>query len=562
MRTRTSILLLLGLVSLMWLAAWLTLHLGDANVPPGPSPSHAAIGSTPVSPPAWVSMRDVAPAPPLGARHSPLARLAVPPVAPDLPTSAPAAGDADVIPGEYVLVFTDPAESQAFAARVAAAGGALLASRQGGRLLRIALPPEVDAADFLSSLPEQARWSANHHVRLPESVPPPIPALSSAGAAVAFQDVALSWLGIAAGSNATWGEGVLTAVLDSGVGPHPALGGVAVETIDLLDATVADDWHGTAVATILAGRGAHSPGVAPASELLSIRVLGADGGDAYTVADGIYRAVARGANIINLCLGSAGDNAALAAAVQYAQRQGVLLIAAAGNGGVSGVQYPANYPGVIAVGAVDARGEHLPFSNWGAVDLVAPGAGVATAFGEEQLALVSGTSMATPFVTGAAAALMGANPSLTAEEVRTILIGSARDAGPPGLDPYFGSGILDIGQAAKRADGSLAEVVDMVAARPFVQPAKAGETQRVLTFYAQNRGGRSLPRVTFSMLMGGNRREQTFYNVAPGQSVHYDWELSLPTRGESAVELSVATPGTTETITANNVARGVIVAQE
>jgi hypothetical protein len=137
--------------------------------------------------------------------------------------------------------------------------------------------------------------------------------------------------------------------------------------------------------------------------------------------------------------------------VAAAQAAGVLVIAAAGNGDINGVGttspvYPAAVPGVIGVGAVDQSNGLAAWSNYGPVDedLVAPGVDIwstlPTALGFMQKA--SGTSMATPFVSGSAALVWSAHPSWTATDVADALENTAQDLGSPGKDASYGYGLV------------------------------------------------------------------------------------------------------------------------
>ena len=186
--------------------------------------------------------------------------------------------------------------------------------------------------------------------------------------------------------------------------------------------------------------------MAPGTSLLSIRVAGGDGvGDSFTVAQGIVQAVNQGAQIINLSMGSQGDSFILHEAVNYALGKGVLIIASTGNDAVEGVDYPARYEGVVAVTGVDASGRHLYFANRGAeVTLSAPGYEVNAAWTQNQVVLVTGTSAAAPFVAGAVAAVMSANPGMTAADALAVLVKASKDAGTPGRDKEYGYGFLNL----------------------------------------------------------------------------------------------------------------------
>ena len=139
----------------------------------------------------------------------------------------------------------------------------------------------------------------------------------------------------------------------------------------------------------------------------------------------------------------------------------VLVVAAAGNGGGDGVDYPARFPGVVAVGSVDKDLTRSYFSDYGPqLELVAPGAesssssganGIVSTYAPSGYALVAGTSMATPLVAAAAAMLRSANPYLSAADTRQILRDTARDLGSAGWDEEYGYGLVDMEAALGRA---------------------------------------------------------------------------------------------------------------
>ncbi len=209
------------------------------------------------------------------------------------------------------------------------------------------------------------------------------------------------------------GAGVTVAILDTGVfSAHPAMAGrliLAGATPDLIDEDRDPSdigpgvgWgHGTHVAGIVAH-------IAPGANLMPIRVLDANGrGNTFVLAYAIEYAVTNGADIINLSMGADCDSDVLKEAIDAALVNNVLVVAAAGNDGSNVPQCPAKYFGVIGVTAVRSDNSVPEWANYGDwVQLAAPGEGItSTIVGPEGAGYASwsGTSMATPFVTGAAA---------------------------------------------------------------------------------------------------------------------------------------------------------------
>ena len=144
--------------------------------------------------------------------------------------------------------------------------------------------------------------------------------------------------------------------------------------------------------------------------------------------------------------------------MQYARSKQVVTFAAAGNSFQSGNQpsYPAAYPEAIAVAAIDSSRNHASFSNTGAyVDLAAPGDSIWSTYGQgrSQYALMSGTSMATPYATATAALVLGENPKLSAADLSQLLESSATDLGSPGRDDTYGYGLIN----PRRVVGGIAE---------------------------------------------------------------------------------------------------------
>jgi len=204
---------------------------------------------------------------------------------------------------------------------------------------------------------------------------------------------------------------VCVAILDTGIDQqHEDLVGKIIAINNLSDSPTASDilGHGTHVAGIIAAtadNGIGIDGVAPDSRLLSVKAAD-DNGVVWpsTLAKGIVWAVDSGAKVINMSLFLPTGSPALEEAVEYAWSNGAVLIAAAGNGIKSIPTYPAYYPKVIAVAAVDADGSLWAKSNWGDwVDAYAPGVEIYSTLPSNDYGYKSGTSMAAAYVSATAA---------------------------------------------------------------------------------------------------------------------------------------------------------------
>ena len=225
-----------------------------------------------------------------------------------------------------------------------------------------------------------------------------------------------------------------------------------------------DDGHGTHVAGIIAAEDNNKGvvGVAPAAELYALKVLD-DTGSGYmsdvvlaiqwaTDPDGNGSASDR-LDIINMSLGGQ-KNIFLEWACNLAYLDGLLLVAAAGNGGA--VIYPAAYSSVIAVSATDSNDELASFSSTGTqVELAAPGVYINSTLPGNNYSgeTWSGTSMASPHVAGTAALVWKANPTWSNDDVRTQLQGTAKDLGAFGWDSKYGYGLVDAAEAAGLSGG-------------------------------------------------------------------------------------------------------------
>ncbi len=266
-------------------------------------------------------------------------------------------------------------------------------------------------------------------------------------------------LGIPTANTVSRGNGVIVAVLDTGIDPtHPVFAGRLVPGWDFVsnDADPTDTRDGVdedqdGVVDGAFGHGTHVAGIialaAPQARIMPIRVLDNEGrGDVKTVAAGIRWAISHGARVINLSLGMTSSSTAVEIALLEAQLANVVVVAAAGNRGAAIADYPAASPRTIAVGASDVGDHPAPFTSYGSfVDLAAPGVGIRSAYPGGQYRLWSGTSMSAPFVSGTAALLLSLHPDWGTTQVMARLRLSARGitGGSSAQNAGLGAGALD-----------------------------------------------------------------------------------------------------------------------
>jgi hypothetical protein len=228
---------------------------------------------------------------------------------------------------------------------------------------------------------------------------------------------------------------------------HPSLAESTITSIPLADNELdrSEARHGTAVAALLVGKG-EVTGLLAGWHLIAVDAFRK--GDVATSLD-LVRAIdilaTRNVGVINMSL-SGPDNVLLRRMIADAAKRDIVLVAAAGNDGPRAKPaFPAAYPDVIAVTAVDrnkrvyrhaAQGNHI--------DIAAPGVQVWTAASVSGQRPRNGTSFASPFVAAAAALIKSDNPGFSSEEVRIVLENEADDLGEPGRDNVFGWGLVDI----------------------------------------------------------------------------------------------------------------------
>ncbi|MFC7399012.1 S8 family serine peptidase [Chelatococcus sp. GCM10030263] len=248
----------------------------------------------------------------------------------------------------------------------------------------------------------------------------------------------------------------LIGMIDTGIDRnHDALRGQSIEIIPGPESgkKAASPGHGTAIAALLVGRSSSTaPGLLPDAKLIAVDAFYNEGGtadrtDVISIVSAMETLAERGVRIINLSF-SGPPNEALREAIAAVLARGIVVVAAAGNRGAGAEPaYPAAYPGVIAVTAVDGElGIYHRATQGDYVDLAAPGVDVMAAQPGGGVAPKTGTSYAVPFVTAAAALVRAAQPDLDLGTIRTMLENHTRDLGRPGRDPTFGWGLIEVAQ--------------------------------------------------------------------------------------------------------------------
>jgi len=360
-------------------------------------------------------------------------------------------------PEAIVLVTLRPSVTTTVGAqRIEAAGGRVLEQLKPLLVYRVALPSD-DAERILRTLRADSEVRAAEYEGEQVSQITPNDALYQA----------YQWNLRRIGMEQAWdlrpsAADVTVAVLDTGVDlSHPDLRANLLldQGYDFLNDVASpqdDESHGTAVAGIIGAVGNNKVGVTGVAwhvKLLPIKALNSQGrGPDSAMVKAILYAADQGARVINISSTGARYSAALETAVQYAQDKGALVVAAAGNtgNGDNAVNYPAAFDGVLAVAAIDDKDQLASFSQRQQyVALAAPGVDVpSTAWsgaGRGMYASQSGTSIAAPHVSGAAAILWALRPDLAAADIAAALRSSADKVGT--ADAGYGSGILNVARA-------------------------------------------------------------------------------------------------------------------
>lgn len=271
---------------------------------------------------------------------------------------------------------------------------------------------------------------------------------SAAAGSLPLEQYALAKLHLPQAHALARGSDVVIAIIDGGVDTsHPELAGVVMETFDAIGTGDKTHPHGTAVAGAIAAQ-ARLRGTAPAARILAARAFdrGKDKseGTAFDVVKALDWAVAHGARIINMSF-AGGRDPHIELSLRAARAKGVILVAAAGNKGPrSAPLFPAADPNVIAVTATDADDKLFSAANRGShIAVAAPGVELWLPGLHGTYQEVSGTSFASAHVAGTIALMVERKPDIGQDDVRRILMSTARDLGPGGVDPQFGAGLVD-----------------------------------------------------------------------------------------------------------------------
>ena len=330
-----------------------------------------------------------------------------------------------------------------------------------------------------------------------------LPAAAAPASGLDQQQWVLSMLDAPSAWQVSEGANVTVAVIDSGVNPDVSdLEGAVTTGSDFTGLGTPSSnphWgqHGTWMASIIAGRGTGDDdgivGVAPEAKILSIRVIPDSNDPDYKkydsepegqiqdeLAEGIREAVRDHAQVISMSIGYSAPSGAVRAALQYAYDHGIVLVASAGNSGDNDVQhtrsgdhgwapvsFPAEYPGVLSVGAVGEQKQPASFSSGNlSVKVAAPGEGVPAQGTNGEYYTVNGTSPACALVAGVAALIKSRYPSISPAQVTEALTSTAHQPTSGGYNVLTGFGIVD-------AYTALTEAGKLMRERPAGSPTSA-----------------------------------------------------------------------------------------
>ncbi len=378
------------------------------------------------------------------------------------PVSPTAAGES--APGaQWVVDLADDATPAQVAAAEAALGVPLTLASPGAAdagLYLASLPAGTDPAAAMAADPDIEALEAEQLFTADDLPAGPVSLFGYPDDPAAPGQWNLERIGAPTGWRAGGGDGVIVAVIDTGVTPSDELVNVlpGKSFVPGTESSADDHGHGTHVAGTIAqatNNGIGVAGIAPNATILPLKVLAASGGGQTSwIAAAIDDAADEGAQVINLSLGG-GHSDVLVKAVERARSRGVIVVAAAGNTGSEGLGSPADAKSAIAVSAIGPDDSLTPYSTWGTgVEIAAPGGdkrvpggGITQATvkgGALSLEEFQGTSMASPHVAGAMAVLLGMGA--TPEQAERLVLENADSADDP---LKFGAGRLNLAASVR-----------------------------------------------------------------------------------------------------------------
>jgi len=375
----------------------------------------------------------------------------------------PPTGRPDYVPGEILVKFKPRVSTFGAQNALRAEGLQTLEVSPHGGVMRVQVAPGREDKAIAALLAREDVEIASYNHIFEASIEPDDPYYSNQWALPKIEAPA-AW------DMTTGNSNVVVAIVDSGLDTsHVEFTGRIVDPRDEIDGDYTPQdtcGHGTHVTGISAAKGNNAVGVAGVAwdvRILPVRVLTWNGytcsGGEYDIRDGINWAVSHGAKVINLSLGALPDPGytceqvfpIMSSAIADAYNAGVLVVAATGNNAASRLACPALQSQTMAVGATTSSDERASYSNYGAgLDVVAPGSSIYSTI-PGGYGYMSGTSMATPHVSGLAALLWSFAPDLTHNQVRDIIQSTTDDLGTSGWDDYFGYGRIN----ARRALASI-----------------------------------------------------------------------------------------------------------
>lgn len=439
------------------------------------------------------------------------------------------AAEAGALQNQRSLRFADRAAMDRFLEAAKGKGIAVLGRIDALNALHVGFLSAADLAALLEGTEETG-------FIYPVTLPTPKTEGVQDGA-VGFGTSLLSWLGIT-GDNSSYGAGVKVGILDTGSTLAGARNYYLVEP-----PADASGWngHGTAVADLIGQ-------IAPAADLHSWRIANDAGeSNSFLLAQGILAAMDAGVDILNISMASYGNSAILHDAVKLAQEAGIKIFASGGNEGYDQVAYPAAYEGVVGVGAVDANGTYLNFSNTGDVTMTAPGLDLVTAWTGGQSVYFTGTSASSPIGAAVlAAAISNSGQKITTDTAYGKLTANLNEAGAPGEDEYYGAGTVDFGRIFRSGTGGIS---DAAVASNFVSTGSSGQLQLQVT--VQNRGTAPIYNAPLEVTTQGVTSTLTITSLPPGKIATYTLPFSIPSNG-ATVQSQITLSGANDFKPSNN----------